>query len=107
MQELDVSGGRLFTANLSQLRLVYQFNVRMFVRTIMQYQNIERDPSLYTFAVNAQDKDLLTELLYSYKINPRTVAFVGYSDSQVGTDMISLTQADRTFFVKLGYAWIR
>ncbi len=107
LQELDVSGGKLFTVNLSQLRLVYQFNVRMFVRTILQYENIERDPLLYTFAVNAQDKNLFTELLYSYKINPRTVAFVGYTDNRIGTDMINLTQADRTFFVKLGYAWVR
>lgn len=106
-QELNVNGGKLFTVNLSQLRLVYQFNVRMFVRTILQYQDIERDPSLYTFAVSARDRNLLTQLLYSYKINPQTVAFVGYSDSRVGTELISLTRADRTFFVKLGYAWVR
>jgi len=98
-QELDVTGGTLFTANLSQLKLVYQFNVRMFVRTILQYQNIERG--------NAEDENLFTQLLFSYKINPQTVAFVGYSDSRMGTDMISLTQAGRTFFVKLGYAWVR
>ena len=99
LQKLDVAGGTLFTANLSQLRLVYQFNVRMFVRTILQYQDLERGP--------ARDENLFTQLLFSYKINPRTVAFLGYSDSRVGTDTISLTQADRTFFIKLGYAWVR
>ncbi len=107
LQELDVAGGTLFTANLSQLRLVYQFNVRMFARAIFQYQDIERDPSLYLFPVGAEDKNLFTEFLYSYKINPRTVAFVGYRDRRIGDDMISLTQLEREFFVKLGYAWVR
>ncbi len=79
----------------------------MFVRTIMQYRDIVRDPSLYTFPVNAKDEDLFTELLYSYKINPQTVAFVGYSDGRVGTETFDLTRANRTFFVKLGYAWAR
>ncbi len=107
-QELDVAGGTLFTAHLSQLRLVYQFNVRMFVRTIMQYRDLERDLSLYTFPPdNAEEKDLFSELLFSYKVNPQTVVFVGYSDIEVGTDMISLTQAKQMFFVKLGYAWVR
>ncbi len=107
LRRLDVAGGELFTENLSQLRLVYQFNLRMFVRTIMQYRDIVRDPSLYTFPVNAKDEDLFTELLYSYKINPQTVAFVGYSDGRVGTETFDLTRANRTFFVKLGYAWLR
>ena len=43
-QHLDVPGGRLFTADLSQLRLVYQFNLRTFVRAILQYTDIERRP---------------------------------------------------------------
>ncbi len=79
----------------------------MFARAIFQYQDIERDPSLYLFPVGAEDKNLFTEFLYSYKINPRTVAFVGYRDRRIGDDMISLTQLEREFFVKLGYAWVR
>jgi len=36
--------------------------------------------------------------------HPRTVAFVGYSDNRLGLTDVSLTQTDRTLFVKLGYA---
>jgi hypothetical protein len=103
---LDVAGGRLFTANLSQLRAVFQFNVRMFVRAILQYTDIERDPQLYTFTVDSKNEDLFTQLLFSYKINPQTVFFLGYSDSRAGDQLIDLTQRDRSVFVKIGYAWI-
>lgn len=106
-QTLDVAGGELSEANLSQLRLVYQFDTRMFVRTILQYRSIERDPTLYSFAINAEDNSLFSQLLFSYTLNPQSVIFAGYSDNQLGTELIDLRQADRTFFVKLGYAWTR
>ena len=35
---------------------------------------------------------------------PQTVAFLGYSDTNLGTDAFTLTRLSRTFFVKLGYA---
>jgi len=44
--------------------------------------------------------------LFSYKLNPRTVVFVGYSDSREGNQDISLTQSNRTLFLKLGYSWV-
>ncbi len=108
-QKLDVDEGELFTVNLSQLRVVYQLNLRMFVRAIFQYQQVERDPTLYLDEVDAESRDLLTQLLFSYKINPRTVLFFGYTDSREGfvnqESSVDLTQSDRSLFLKLGYAW--
>ncbi len=108
-QRLDVDEGRLFEVNLSQLRLVYQFNVRMFVRGIFQYQQIDRDPLLYVDEVDTENKDLFTQLLFSYKLNPRTVLFFGYTDNREGyivnDNQVDLTQSDRSLFLKLGYAW--
>ena len=54
--------------------------------------------------VDGEDEELFTQLLFSYKINPRTVLFAGYSDNRFGFDDISLTQTDRTLFLKLSYA---
>jgi len=54
----------------------------------------------------ASAEDLFTQLLFSYKLNPQTVLFVGYSDNSAAFDQVDLTRADRTFFVKVGYAWI-
>jgi len=104
---LDVEGGRLFEANLSQLRMVYQFNPRTFVRAILQHQKIDRDPSLYddASAVKAEDESLFSQLLFSYKLNPQTVLFAGYSDNRVGDQDLPPTLRDRSLFFKLGYAW--
>ena len=39
------------------------------------------------------------------KLNPQTVLFLGYSDNSANATAVDVTQTDRTFFVKLGYAW--
>jgi hypothetical protein len=106
LQKLDVEGGKLFEANLSQMRLIYNFNVRTFVRGIFQWRDIERNPDLYTFEVEPTTETLFTQLLFSYKLNARTVLFAGYSDNHLGEENIDLTQTNRTFFFKIGYAWI-
>ena len=110
-EDLDVEGGKLFDAKVTQLRAVYQFNIRMFARAILQYTDITRDPSLYRFeTVDARSKRLFPQLLFSYKLNPQTVFFAGYSGTRLGGEFdgvdVSLSEADRTFFVKLGYAWL-
>jgi hypothetical protein len=110
-EDLDVEGGRLFAADVTQLRAVYQFNIRMFARAILQYTDVTRDPALYLHqTVDARSKRLFPQLLFSYKLNPQTVFFAGYSGTRLGGTFdnvdVSLTEADRTFFVKLGYAWL-
>jgi len=105
-QRLDVEGGQLFEANLSQLTTVYQFSSRMFVRLITQHTDIQRDINLYTMDVNGETEQLFNQLLFSYKLNPQTVLFAGYSDNALGTERIDLARQNRTFFVKLGYAWV-
>lgn len=105
-QQLDVEAGRLFTAQLTELRLVWNFTARSFVRTILQYRDLERDPRLYAGPVEARSERLFGQLLFSYRLNPQTVAYLGYSDVQTGTDRLDLERAERSFFVKLGYAWL-
>ena len=103
-------GDWAFIANLSQLRAVYNFNVRTFFRAIVQYQNVERNPGKYAATVQREAKTLFTQLLLSYKVNPQTVVFLGYSDNSLGVltqDLVrtELSRNGRTFFLKLGYAW--
>jgi len=62
--------------------------------------------SCQTFAIDSEQKSFFIQLLFSYKINPRTVLFLGYSENYFGDQGIRLTQSDRTFFLKLGYAWV-
>lgn len=109
-RRLERDGEWAFIANLPQIRAVYNFNVRTFFRAIVQYQNIERNPENYDVAVSRESRSFFTQLLFSYKVNPQTVVFLGYSDNARGSltselDRIGLTRTDRTFFLKLGYAW--
>ena len=106
LQRFEVDEGKLFEANLTQLRLVYQINVRTFVRTILQFRSVERDPDLYIDAVDAMTERLFTQFLFSYKLNPQTVLFVGYADNREGDELIDLTESNRTLFFKFGYAFV-
>jgi hypothetical protein len=109
-QRLDVKDGRLIEANLTQLKTIYQLNIRTFVRAILQYEDLTRNPGLYNDPVSASEEHLFTQLLFSYKLNPQTVLFLGYSDNSSGTELaeqtIDLTRSDRTLFFKVGYALV-
>jgi hypothetical protein len=50
-ERLTVDGGRLYTANLTQGRLVYHLGTRAFLRAILQYTDVDRDRALYLDAV--------------------------------------------------------
>jgi len=105
-ERLDVDAGRLYTANLTQMRLVYQFSLRTFARAIVQYEHVSRDPALYVETTDRVSRDLLTELLFSYKINPQTLVYVGYSEGRTTEDYVDLATRERSVFFKLGYAWL-
>ncbi len=106
-EHLTLKGERIYLANLLQARLVYNFNVRAFARVIIQYSDIKYNPALYLLPVDSREKSIFTQLLFSYKINPQTVLFIGYTDSGIGTANYDITRAGRTFFLKLGYALVR
>lgn len=106
--QMDVDDGQLFHAKQSDLRLTYQFDMRSYIRLVVQYTDITRNPGLYDSEddVDARSKYMNTQLLYSYKINPQTLFFLGYSDKgrQEG-DFSKLVRTDRTVFAKFSYAW--
>lgn len=106
LERLSVGGRDLYTANLTQLRATYQFNIRAFLRVITQFLDIERDAGLYKRPVEANDRRLFNQVLFSFKVNPQTVFFLGYSDTALGSESVDLTRQDRTLFLKLGYAWL-
>jgi hypothetical protein len=106
LERLAVPGGRLFTAHLTQGRFVYHLGTRAFARAILQYTDVDRVAARFREAVEPRSRRLFSQLLFSYKLNPQTVVLVGYSDNHSGLRDLSLTQTDRTFFLKLGYAWV-
>ncbi|HET9679285.1 MAG TPA: DUF5916 domain-containing protein [Gammaproteobacteria bacterium] len=104
-EQLDVAGGRLYTARLSDFRLAWYFNLQMYVRLIAQHQKLARNPALYNDAVDSLSRNLATQLLFSYKLNPQTVFYAGYSNGYIGDAQRSLQQMQRTLFLKFSYAW--
>ncbi len=103
---LEVEGGTLYEANVPQSTLVWQFNNRTFVRAIVQYTDIQRNQDLYEDEVDELSSDFYVQLLFSYKVNPRTVFFAGYSEGGAENQDISMISTSRSVFLKIGYAWL-
>lgn len=82
----------------------------MFVRLITQFNRVDFDDSPGFGAPPTEDKGLFNQFLFSYKLNPRTALFVGHTDNRANQldpmDLGDLIQTDRTFFAKIGYAWV-
>jgi phage terminase small subunit len=55
--------------------------------------------------VEPRTRRFFSQYLFSFKLNPQTVIFAGYSDNSAAMPGNDLQQQNRTFFVKLGYAW--
>jgi hypothetical protein len=106
-RKLDRDGGTVFTANQTDMRLSYQFNIRQRLKLSLINTNINRDISLYVDAVDSHSRFLNTQLLYSYKVNPKTLLFLGYSDAGIEDQNVDLTRVNRTFFAKFSYAFKR
>ena len=107
-QKMDVAGGELFKTRLIDARFIYQFSVESFIRLVVQYNDTERNKNLYINNIDENRRSLGTQLLYSYKINPQTVFFLGYSDSAFEDDnMNKLQKTDKTLFLKMSYSWLR
>lgn len=105
-EQLDVTTGKLYSANIGRVKLVYQVNKQIFIRGIVQYVNYRRNVALYEDDVESETKSIFSQFLFSYKINPQTVFFLGYADDYYGDADIKFLQTHRTLFAKIGYALI-
>jgi len=107
IEVLDVSGGELFNLTIDDLRFVYQFDGKSFIRLTSQYFIQESDPSLFNFAIEEKEESLNLELLYSYKLNTQTVFFAGYNSGRARPNAIlKLKEQEKTAFLKFTYSWI-
>ena len=76
------------------------------------YNNTTRNVDNYIYGdpedLTKSSKNVSTELLYAYKLNPQTVFYLGYSDSSYTEEEFSdLEQNQRSVFMKFSYAWIK
>jgi len=109
-RNLAINAGNIFTANQTDIRISYQFNIRQRLRLALIHTDINRDLSLYNNPddFNQNSERMATQLIYSYKVNPRTLLFLGYSDAGTEFDDIdSFTKTNKSVFVKFSYAFKR
>ena len=78
----------------------------IFLRAIWQYKDYRRNIELYEEEEDPETRKLFSQFLFSYKLNPQTVFFLGYSDDYYGDIETDFTQTNRTFFAKIGYAFV-
>lgn len=97
------AGREILKVRLTQMRAMYHLNVRTYLRAIVQYQDTRLNPEVYRATVTPERRTLFAQLLFSYKVNPQTVVFAGYTDDRLGLQSVDLTPTGRTFFLKLGY----
>ena len=103
-ERLSRDGGNVYVANLTDLRISYQFSLRQRLRIAWLRGDFQRDPSLSGEPVLPRNRSLNSQVIYSYKINPRTALYAGYADGYFGDQLNPLFQTDRTLFVKLSFA---
>jgi Domain of unknown function (DUF5916) len=105
-QRLDRDGGTAFEVDVLDGRLSWQFDPRQRLRLSVQATEVARDPRRYATAATARSRDIATQLLYSYRVNPRTGLYLGYSHGGYSDDaQRALADRSRSLFLKLTYAW--
>jgi len=100
-------GAEIFTANLTDLRFSYQFSVQSQLRLSLIYSDLQQNPDTNPGLGDRQQRSLGSQLLYSYKLNPQTLIYAGYSDHAVQDDELTRLERDnRTVFMKFSYAFL-
>jgi Domain of unknown function (DUF5916) len=104
-QWLNIDGSRLFTADVAQVRITYNFSPRMFLRLIPQYERVNRNVNLYKEPVGPHEGALNGSVLFGYRFNWQTVFYAGYSGDRLLVDGTHYQKNSSHVFVKLAYAF--
>lgn len=105
-QRLNRDSGTAFEASIADLRMGWQLDPRQRVRLTLQGSEVRRDQTLYTTPVNEIARDWGAQMVYSYKINPRTALYAGTSyGAFMDDDNREMFGNTRSVFIKLSYGW--
>lgn len=105
MSRLAVPAGEVFRAWLTDAQVTYHFGLHLFVRTIVQYRRIARDPAVWIEPVEPRSNRLFLQALVSYEVTPETVVYAGYAGTTSDFRGLDLGPQHRSFFLKLGYGF--
>src|SRR5690606_16501144 len=101
-QSLERDGGTAYAATVLESRYAWQIDTRQRLRVSIQASRIDMDQALYLDRVDEYSRDLAAQLVYSYKINPRTAIYAGGTlGAFLDDENPDLFASDRAAFVKL------
>lgn len=105
-QSMQRDGGTAFEATVLDTRLAWQLDPRQRVRLTVQASNVDKNPALYANPVNSHARDVGAQLIYSYKVNPRTAVYAGGTlGGFLDDENRDLFASTRGLFIKLSYGW--
>ena len=109
-KRLTYQGQRVFREQIGEVKALYYLSRRAYFRALVQIRDLVRDPALYRSPVSEGQTTIATQMLFSYKLNPQSVLFVGYPDDSIDErenpdPTLGLVRMTRAFFLKLSYAW--
>ena len=105
-QRMRRDGGTAFEATLVNGGGSWQLNPRQRLRLTLQGSEVSRDPALYSVAVDETARDWASQLVYSYKVNPRTAMYAGASyGAFMDDDHPEMFGNTRSVFLKVSYGW--
>lgn len=105
-ERLQVKQGELYRALVAELRSFYHFNVRSYLRLILQRTHVLYHPELYQDPPNRRTTRTTAQVLFAYKLNPQSLVFAGYSTNMRGDEHTANVAMGRTVFLKLSYNWL-
>lgn len=107
IQWVNLSGERLFTAQVERLKATYVFGRRTFLRAIGQYVRTDSEPSRYPVPVPATTGGFQGSVLLGYELNWQSVVYLGYGDTRALRENAQSVRAGRDLFLKVSYAFQR
>jgi len=97
---LNTEQQEVFEIDLINFRLSYQISEKSLLKLTLQSQELELEDA------TIERNSLASQLIYSYKANPFTLFYFGYSDRYKSEDFtLDLKKAEETLFMKFSYAW--
>ncbi|NVJ68350.1 MAG: carbohydrate binding family 9 domain-containing protein [Gammaproteobacteria bacterium] len=98
--------GDVFKSDVVNINSTYQFDKQQYLRLTIRYSDVDFNQNLSSLADSSDFKQMGRQLLYAYKLNPRTVFFLGYSDGGFEDNTVSsFERSGRAIFSKFSYAF--
>ncbi len=104
-ERLAVAEGELYRALVGELRVVYYFTVRSFLRLLTQYSYLRTCPWRFPEPPEPLSREWRHQLLFAYKLSPQTLLYLGAGDEEAGNHHVAAATTQRSLFLKLSYQW--